>query len=84
MIRDMYGIENTDEVIGEIFGDNSETNTNQTPVNVLNKTGFSVNSGMVTDESGYNSGMKEKENDIASDACKKVMLYFPYLRKGIL
>lgn len=84
MIRDMYGIENTDEVIGEIFGDNSETNTNQTPVNVLNKTGFSVKSGTVTDESGYNSGMKEKENDVASDACKKVMLYFPYLRKGIL
>ena len=84
MIRDMYGIENTDEVIGEIFGDSSETNTNQTPVNVLNKTGFSVKSGTVTDESGYNSGMKEKENDIVSDACKKVMLYFPYLRKGIL
>ena len=84
MIRDMFGIENTDEVINEVFGDNSETNTNQTPVNVLNKTGFSVKSGTVTDESGYNSGMKQKENDIASDACKKVMLYFPYLRKGIL
>ena len=84
MIRDMYGIENTDEVIGEIFGDNSETNTNQTPVNVLNKTGFSVKGGTVTDESGYNSGMKEKENEVVSDACKKVMLYFPYLRKGIL
>lgn len=83
MIRDMYGIENTDEVIGEIFGDNSETNTKQSPVNVLNKTGFSVKGGTVTDESGYNKGMKEKENEIASDVCKKTMLYFPYLRKAI-
>lgn len=83
MIRDMYGIENTDEVIGEIFGDNSETNTKQSPVNVLNKTGFSVKSGAVTDESGYNNGLKQKENDIASDVCKKTMLYFPYLRKAV-
>ena len=83
MIRDMFGVENTDEVIKEIFGDNSETNTEQTPVNVLNKTGFSVKSGTVTDESGYNKGMKEKENEIASDVCKKTMLYFPYLRKAI-
>jgi hypothetical protein len=83
MIRDMYGIENTDEVIGEVFGDNSETATEQKPVNVLNKTGFSVKGGTVTDESGYNKGMKEKENEIASDVCKKTMLYFPYLRKAI-
>lgn len=83
MIRDMYGIENTDEVIGEIFGDNSETNTKQSPVHALNKTGFSVKGGTVTDESGYNNGLKQKENDIASDVCKKTMLYFPYLRKAV-
>ena len=83
MIRDMYGIENTDEVIGEIFGDNSETNTKQSPVNVLNKTGFSVKGGTVTDESDYNKGMTKKENEIASDVCKKTMLYFPYLRKAV-
>lgn len=83
MIRDMYGIENTDEVIGEIFGDNSETATEQKPVNVLNKTGFSVKGGTVTDESDYNKGLKEKENEIASDVCKKTMLYFPYLRKAV-
>lgn len=82
MIRDMYGIENTDEVIGEIFGDNSETATEQKPVNVLNKTGFSVKGGTVTDESDYNNGLKQKENEIASDVCKKTMLYFPYLRKS--
>lgn len=83
MIRDMYGIENTDEVIKEVFGDNSEKATEQKPVNALNKTGFSVKGGTVTDESDYNKGMKEKENEIASDVCKKTMLYFPYLRKAI-
>lgn len=82
MIRDMYGIENTDEVIKEVFGDESEKNAEQKPVNALNKTGFSVKGGTITDESGYNKGMKEKENDIASDVCKKTMLYFPYLRKS--
>lgn len=81
MIRDMYGIENSNEVIQEIFGDDSNTETKTAPVNVLNKTGFSVKGGTITDESSYNKGMKEKENDIVSDVCKKTMLYFPYLRK---
>ena len=65
----------------EIFGDDSNTETKTAPVNVLNKIGFSVKGGTITDESSYNKGMKEKENDIVSDVCKKTMLYFPYLRK---